>query len=499
MPRYVAVRSFERQTTLAVMLKDLFKELTLPAAITSPPNPGDSVSFEFGGQLKYSLGASAGYELKGSHSVKVSEIALSEHYALSVVGKLTLSGEIAGRFSVDVTSGSQPGFARVVVRRRRRKELQVAANVNVVAGLVTEGLQSSGKEFLGALLGVQAKSWLNLADTLVTKAGTVDSIETLKTKLDGLSKDYLSSFIGKAVDKLAGSDVTAFQSRLAKVVDSYRTLDTHAIALFDRYFDPVLNRVEELTAKLDELNAMPSWDRLKGEIDPTLWNIVRQLTDGDPLGWALGVIPGTTTASLPELKKRINDALSLVQKDAHQEIRDFIRLAKEQFGLDPFINQLAAVSSPDALKALAEDKVGHFAERLIGNAIDKLNGNELKKAFEAVKQVVARRDAFFATFDKILKEAAAQKFTLALHAAYNSADERDALMDMEIRLVNEDGSPNLVGQRYMAAAGRGRFPGSARQLSAERRHASRRASLPQSVELNDPEVQRRRVASSFQL
>jgi hypothetical protein len=455
---YVAVRSFDRSTRLRDVLEDLMHGLDLPGNVTAPPRAGELVSFEYGGVLKYSVGASAGYELKGTKSFKVSDIALSEHYALSVVGKLTLSGQIAGRFSVDVTAGSAPGFARVVVKRRRLRELQIAADVKATADLRTEGLPASGKEFLGALLGVQAKNWLNLADTLVTRTGEVDSVDTLKTKLDGLAMDYLGAFAGKAIDRFTTiSEVQAFQTRLARVVDSYRTLDTRAIALFDRYFDPVAGRVDELAGRLDELSAMLSWDRLKGEIDPVLWNIVRQLTDGDPLGWALGLIPGTDLPSLPELKTRINSSLSLIRDTAHDDIREFIALGKKEFGLDPLFDRLATISSPEGLKAVAQDRLGHFVQRLIGTAIDSLNGNALKQALETTKQVVARRDAFFASFDKILKEAAAQKFRLALHAAYHRASEDDALIDMEIKLREADGTVNPTGLKYMNAAGRGDF------------------------------------------
>ena len=455
---YTAIKAFPRDVRLLPMLQELFKDLQLPGAIVEPPDPGDLVSFEYGGALKYSVGASAGYEIKGTKSFKVSEIALSEHYAASIVGKLTLSGQVSGRFSVDVTAGSRPGFARVIVKRRRQKELQIAADVLANASLTTEGLPRSGKEFLGAIVGLQAKNWLNMASTLVTKDGKVDSVETLQKKVDGLGQDFLGELAGKAIGKLTDvPEVRAFQDQLAKVVESYRNLDGHAIALFDRFFDPALDRIGELTSKLDELKSMTSWDQLKGEINPMLWNVIRQLTGGDPLGWALGVIPGTSIPSLPELKKRIADTTALIQDAAHDQIRKFIRLAKEKFGLDPLFNQLATISSTEDLKAVAGTRLGHFVERLIGSALDKLNGNALKRAGQTVQQISGRRDAFFKTFDRILEEAASQKATLALHAAYNRASERDALIDMEIRLRNPDGSPNAVGQRYMAAAGRGDF------------------------------------------
>jgi hypothetical protein len=455
---YVTIRSFPRTQVLQPMLLDLTRNLTLPSHITTPPAAGDVVSFEYGGELSFNVGASAGWEMKGTKSFKVSEILLSEHYALSVIGKLSLTGQVSGRFSVDVMAGSAPGFARVIVRRRRQKVLEFAADVNAKADFQTQGLPSSGKEFLGALLGVQGKNWLNLVDGLVTKAGQVDSVESLKKTLDGLAMDYLGAFAGKAIDQLTSvPEVKAFQDRLGKVVDSYRNLDKRAIALFDRYFDPVTKGVGELTKKLDELNALVSLDQLKGEIDPVLWDVLSQLTNGDPLGWALGLIPGTQLPSLPVIKKGINDTVSLIQDQAHAEIRQFIALAKEQFHLDPLFDQLATISSPDALKALVNQKLGHFVERLIGQAIDQLNGKTLKKAFEVVQQVVKARDTFFDTFDKILKEAAAQSFSLDLHAAYARATERDALIDVEIKLRETDGTVNATGQRFMQSAGKGDF------------------------------------------
>ncbi|HEU4695020.1 MAG TPA: hypothetical protein VFS23_41930, partial [Vicinamibacterales bacterium] len=227
---YVAIRSFKRTTSLLEMLPDLTRRLELPGSITTPPAAGEVLSFEYGGNLKYSVGATAGYELKGTKSIKVSEIALSEHYALSVVGKLTVTGAIAGRFSIDVTAGSSTGFARVVVKRRRSKELQIAGDVTANANLLTDGLPKTGKEFLGALLGVQGKNWLNLADSIVSEAGKVDSIETLKARLDGLAMDYLGAFAGKALDQLTSvSEIAAVQQKLAKVVASYRKLDERAI------------------------------------------------------------------------------------------------------------------------------------------------------------------------------------------------------------------------------------------------------------------------------
>jgi hypothetical protein len=143
---YLTIRSFPRTETLQPMLLNLMGSLILPANVTRPPAPGDLVSLESGGQLNFKVGATAGYEINGTNSFKVSDLFLSEHYAflsehyaLSVIGKLSFTGQLAGRFSVDVTAGSTTGFARIVVRRRRQEELQVAADVNVKADLKSFG------------------------------------------------------------------------------------------------------------------------------------------------------------------------------------------------------------------------------------------------------------------------------------------------------------------------------------------------------------------------
>jgi hypothetical protein len=160
---------------------------------------------------------------------------------------------------------------------------------------------------------------------------------------------------------------------------------------------------------------------------------------------------------LPELHKRVDDTIALIKDEAHAEIRNLIRVAKESFPLDHFLNQLGSITTPEGLKAVASQKLGHFVSRLIGDSLDKLNGKDMKKAFQIVQKVVEGRDKFFTAFDKILKEAASQSFALNLHAAYNRSNERKAIIDVEIKLREADGSKNATGVYFMQAAGRGDF------------------------------------------
>ena len=458
---YVQVRPYPRSTGFLPMVQDFFGHLSLPSTLKAPPLPGEAVSLEFGGYLSFGVNASAGYEIKGTNQVNIGDLKLSEHCQLAVVGKLGFNSKVAGRFSVEVLSGESPGWARVIVRRARSHQFQIAGDAVAEASLNTEGLPRSGKEFLGALLGMQAKNWLNLIDGVVGAAGKIPSPADLQKRLDGLGWNFFEQWIGKAIDQLPPEEIQAFQAKLRNVVESYRSLDNSAILLFDRFFDPVLNRIGLLTQHLEDLSQMTSWNQLKGEIDPALWNIIRQLTDGDPLGWVVGRVgtdsPGPDS-SFSLFQKRIHDALSLIRDQAHIEIRKVIQTAKEHFDIERYLKALESIDSSDNLKNVASQQIKNFVGRLLGRTIDTLNSKDLKAAFDIVQQVAKARERFWDTFDQKLTEAAQQTLALNLHSEYNRIDERTALIDLEVKLADEtSGLPNPTGQRLMQAAGRGDF------------------------------------------
>ncbi len=450
----VQVRAFPRTTTLRDSVTSLLQGLQLPSLIAHPPAKGEVVALEFGGFLNAGINASAGFQMQGSHSFDARELKLSETYALNLIGKLNVGARLAGRFSVRVTQGSTPGWARVVVRRSRESEFQVIADLNVDAKLDTAGLGQSGKEFLGALIGVKPMNWLNLIDSAADEAGSIQSLDALKAKLDPLAGDFISKYVGKSVDTLLPAEGKALLARLEKVVTSYRNLDSSAVALFDKYF----GKLDTLAPVLQTLvSGAFSWESVKGEVDPVLWNAVETLTDGDPVGWLLGVIPGTGLPSLDELKKRAGGALSLIQDGPHEDLRGVIALAKNEFGLDPFLNILDSVDTPDKLKTMLSKEATHFVDRLLNLELDKLPPDKLQQAFKLVKQIVDKKNEFWNKFDTILQEAASQSLGLAIEAAYTSSRGRKALIDLEIRLEDENQHPVTEGQRFMEMAGRGDF------------------------------------------
>jgi hypothetical protein len=250
------------------------------------------------------------------------------------------------------------------------------------------------------------------------------------------------------------TEFAGFLQTVQKVVNSYENLDNSAITLFDRYF----TKLDVLTSKLNQLAALKSWGQLKGEINNDLWDVVQQLTGGDPLGWILGQIqiPGpngqpVTGPSLQQLADRVKQTQSLIQDDAHSEIRKLITLAKSSFGLDGFFQQLNQIDSIPKLKALAEEKLGDFVERLLGKTIDQMSNSELGKAVTRIHQVLASVQGFEDKLYAQFKTAANQSVSLDLHAEYNRSTAQDSLIDLLINVSTPQ------GQQLLQAAGRGDF------------------------------------------
>jgi hypothetical protein len=452
---YVYLRPYLQSTTVDTMIPDFFANLCLPAQVTTSLPVGQVIAFEYGGYLKFGAGLSVGYEMKGSPSFEIGQLQLSEHYDLSVIGKLGVNAQIAGNFQVEVRSsdgGHAPGtnWARVIVTKTRSSAFQIAADVNVDASSDLQGLPDTGDEFLEALLGLRAKNWVNM----LARVRELSDINALQTELDNLAKQYITEYVSKAFDALSTTEFATLLEDVQKVVDSYQNLGNEAVSLFDRYF----NKLDVLTAQLNKLAALTSWDQLVGENDGELWTVLRQLTGGDPLGWILGQIQikdasgnPITIPSLKQLQTLVQNTLDLIQKDAHAEIRKVIDLAKASFGLDGFINDLSQVDSIPKLKALADQKLGAFIERLLGKAIDQLKNSEIGQALDQIHKTLVAINTFEGKVYAKFQDAMHQSFSFQLHAEYNRASENDALIDLEINLDSD------VGRKLMQAASCGDF------------------------------------------
>jgi hypothetical protein len=444
--RFVCVKPFPRTESLQEILDDFFTNLALPGTLVKAPQKGELYYLELGGYLNLGVNASAGYSISGTNKFDLANLNLSEAYDLSILGKLAVTARIAGRFSVQVRAGSTAGWANVQVFRKRTSDLQIAADVNVSATSKLSGLPASGKEFLGSLLGVNAKNWLNLVNSVTDAAGQITSVAALKTKLDGLADIYISRYVNRAIGTIVDGTPEAANllQRLQNVVNSYQKLDSSAIALFDRYFNPVTQKADDLVAALGKISGLQKLSDFEGEIDPTVWNVFQQFTNGDPLTAIL-------ENPIAEIKKKADDTLSLVQDAAHAGIRDFISLAKTQLGLDPIVNAIAKFDSVDKLKSQATDEAQHLIQRLTNTVFNKIPTKDLQAVLDLAKKISDGTAAFWKTFDDALTAASSQSFSLELNASWERSNETTALIDVDINMND------FRGRAFLRAAGIGDF------------------------------------------
>jgi hypothetical protein len=429
---YAYLRAFRRNEAAGEVLADFFANARLPEQLDRPLQPGEAISLRYGGYLNLSAEVSSGYRLQGTKSISLGSLALSEKYDFSVLGKVGMRAGIAGRFAILMTADEElPDWVRVRVTRHRARSIGVAADVTAGFSNGLAPLPGSADEFLGAVLGVNARNFLNV----FRKALEFSEPSKLETHLDGLAKRFIGEFIGKAFDEIDAADLEKFLARVRKIVESQEKLGDSAVALFDRYF----NRLDFLRTSLRRILEMPGKD-----LDPELWEILSQLTGGDPLRFLQGEL-------ISGVKQQVEKALDLIDdpSQVHAEIRKVVALAQQQFGIADLFRDLAKIRSVDDLEAIANEKVGEFVTRLVGRTLD--SSANLKNALDEVHAVLANLDKFKNKLFESFREVANQSWKLALHAEYSRASEDDALIDLRINA----GTPR--GIALLQSAGRGDF------------------------------------------
>lgn len=435
------VQAFAAPTPAGTLVHEFFRELKLPGQVQAALQPGNAIVFELNGYLRFAFGAGVGYEVAGTPAITLGQLRVSEQVGLSMFSRIGVTAGMAGRFRMQVSSGTSPDWVRVTVRKSSTDENGIAADVKVgIDWSNSEGLPASANEFLSAILGLGPKNWLNLLD----EARDVTDFERLRTRLDRLAQEFVSELMGRAFSEL--EDAAAFQEfiRTARAIgEAYDQLDDHVINLFHRYFDPVQERIDPaVLAHLRRLEQLASWSELRGEVvDEVLWDVLNELTDGDPLIWVAEQMnpEGNLVDTLTEFRQRVRRVIEFLESDRDQQIRDLLATVKSRFVLHRFLDELDQLDLP-RLRAMigeetgAEARVLGFIERLTGSALNRLSNSELGTVVQEVNRVLGAITDFRDEVYKKIKESLEGSVSFQLHAAYNRARERDALLDVEVNV-----------------------------------------------------------------
>ncbi|HZU32464.1 MAG TPA: hypothetical protein VFB79_15210 [Candidatus Angelobacter sp.] len=423
-------RAYDNNQLLGSVLTDLVTNLRPPSSVAGPLHPGEVIYLEYGGYLNFGLTVSAGYQMQGSHSLDIAHLLLSESYSLSLLGKLGMTAAIAGNFSIQLRSGdTDPNWIHVSVQKKHSNQLGFAADVTVGLKTQSNGLPGSAQEFLGALVGVNAKNWVNFAQQIISSKSPAD----LKSALDSLSQSFITEWVGKGIDQLSDTEFAKLLADAHTIVTDAQNLDTTAINLFDKYFS---QGEPALVNALTQLRHLTSLDQLATlYTNSNLTKYIEELTGGDPLSWILGKAnlkdPAGDSLTQPILdifNGRVEDALSLLQDDAHSLIKKYIALAKSKFSMDTFLNKLSGITTIDGLKQKADDELNGFVQRIIGRAIDSVKPTDLNKVLAALQNLSNLENKLYAALQETLNQTA----SLALHAEYTRASENDVLLEIEV-------------------------------------------------------------------
>ncbi len=430
---YTYLRGFAGDTSIEKAIKAFFAGLRLPGHIITSPRLGEMIRYDYDGLLKFGLGASTNYQIKLSTEMKIPPPLFSESDCLSLPGKLAIEVALDGQFLIETREAETPGWVRVVIRKRPAQDSPAATAAKTRVSIRCQNLPDVKEPPIEMLLEINVKTWLLRAEKLRYEA----DFNPITKKHNHLVENFSGAIMGIGVSTISGTAAIYLRQKMIEVINGTRYLEKCSIALLERYWD----QLELLSENLREIINLTSWSRLKGEGDATNWMIVSYLTDGDPLNWMLGEINvyEQTIASLPELKRRAEQTLRLIQDPGYQPLRDFVKLAKEQFSLRSILTEIGEIDSATKLRQQSNTSTSAFIEGLMGKCICEFNDHELSTVFDNLKELINSMDGFEKYLCEKFKESVRQSVSQDVVTEYNHANEQDALIDLCLNLSTAEG------------------------------------------------------------
>ncbi|MDQ3130706.1 MAG: hypothetical protein M3Q99_08090 [Acidobacteriota bacterium] len=424
---YTRLVPYQKTKTVKEIMTDLFAETRLPQKINKKdeiPKEGEVVILSYGGYLNLSAGVHWGYSLTGTRSFDVKDLHLAANYNLKLVAEAKIGYRLAGDFSIEVRRGNTADWARFVVRKKRRSEFNFAADVGFTGKFELDGLPESADDFLAALFGTKAKTFLDY----FAKAEKFSSLEELEKAVGKIAKQYLQklsdNLIGKA---LSNGTLQEFLAAVKKVTDFYKTIDERVINLYEDF----LGKIPQLNKILDDILKLQKFENLSKLTDAKTWEIIKKLSGEKFYNLLL------EQDEFEKFLKFIQTAKDFVNDGVNEEIRNFIADLKEEFPLDGLFKELEKFNTPAKLKTLADEKLQGLVEKLLGKAFDEL-GN-FKDASEQINAALKQITKFKEKWYEKITASTKQSFNFNLNYAYSQANESDALIDVEINLSNAAG------------------------------------------------------------
>jgi hypothetical protein len=427
---YDRVALYDQSESAKDILADLFAGVRLPQSVSSVdqlPAPGEVLVLRHGGYLNLNAGLAWGYNLTGSRSFEVRDLALSLDYALRVMASVSLDYRLAGNFSLEVRRGAEPKWGRLIVRKDRLSEFNLAADFGFTATADLEGLPDSADEFLAALLGTDAETILGY----LAKAEKYSSLDELEQAVGQLASGFVHNLADKWIGKaLSNSTLQEFLGVAERVVETYQNIDQRILDVFADFVD----RQPKLTEILNLLGGVGSREDLQKLTDADAWDLIRRVWNDKLYDLLLKNEEFEAFAGfIAELRDFKNGKIA-------KEVRTLIVELKKAFPLDDLFQKLEKIDTPEKLKKLADEKLQGLVEKVIGKAFDQLKASEFGEASKRLNSTLKKIQSFKDKWYEKITQAVHQSFAFDLHYAYTRAQADKALIDVEVNLGRQAGA-----------------------------------------------------------
>ena len=462
--RYEFLRRIDTQQPVEEILPTFLAEVVLPQQINHSdliPDAGNAVITRLSGYLKLHAGLTFGHSLTGTRDLDIERLDLAIEYAAKVTASISFGYRLAGDFEVQATRGTKDGWVRLVVRKSRESTTNFAADLGVAAPFDLAGLPKSPNDFIAQVAGADGEAIVRALDR-ARKLSTMEALEAEFSRLGKLAVDDLAmKWIGKALDD---DTVNEFFGKVNQVVNEYDKLDRRIIHIyenllervtavtaqppnpaedFDRRFREALTaeteRLKSTLAKfgVDGPDALKSLLKQGDEDNDRLWKLIEAVWEGRPSDILL------ENTAFREFKSLLDEVREFLKDDVQQEIKDVIRTAKEELGLERLFKKLRAVDSPEEVESLADKHLKGLVSDLIGKEFEEIEDTEFLAVLDQVRSTLDKIEKFKEAWYKKVTEAVSQKFDLSLAYAYSRVSEDAALLNVEIDL-NSTSGPDLA-------------------------------------------------------
>lgn len=466
---FMRLVSFDPALPATQVVADFFSTLDwpLPAIGGAPLSlaPDERYRIAYRGNVKLSAGLKAGYEFSGFHGAELRDLAPRLDYRLSVGARLDMDFRIGGAFSLVLLPGSQAGRIRLVLSKQSQVGGTIGVGLDIGGDYAISGLPEKPADVIKGLFGLdvgQALEWLDFIRTHTFAEACDMAGEKFADKGAQRLGVLLEPFVGQA---LSSGAYQQFQAYAAQVLAAPGALQEKIPSILSAYE----GRRQDLGKVLDLIGAESAKGHLRDLSDSDAWTFVV-----DHGGEAVIDLLSDTPAARA-LFSRVAALKTALDAASPARLVTFIDDFQKRTDVAALLALVKAASTPADLQARLGAGLQKLADLVFGKLAAQLAASATAgRAYADIRALADKIVEYQEKLETVLAQARKQAFEASAGLKFGSANERSALVDVEIDTTSPD------GLRLFAKAARGDFADALKPVNS--RHVHLRECLLREVE-----------------